>query len=242
MVRGQPDFGALAAKDVTASISDMGEVSARLGSIVTYDKRGDVVDFDNFEEPILKWAKIETGGAVYLHSVDVKSGSQSCALSTNANIGDSVFIYKYLSLLISRQLGFELAMGGDLSGLFYLNVYYYNGTDLYSPKVKIDLDEGKLYVYDGDLEDYTLVSELGGIFCGIGDNLFHNLKVVCDFETGKYIRIMFTNQEWDISSITIFNSTDASAAHAELEIGRENTDAEAKITSIEDVIWTQAEP
>ncbi|GAH95398.1 unnamed protein product, partial [marine sediment metagenome] len=41
-MRGQPDYAALAPKEIAASISDMGEVAARLGSIVTYDKRGDV--------------------------------------------------------------------------------------------------------------------------------------------------------------------------------------------------------
>ena len=55
MPRGQADFGQYAVKEVSASISDMGEVAARLGSIDIYDKRGDVVFFDNFEGAFLRW-------------------------------------------------------------------------------------------------------------------------------------------------------------------------------------------
>lgn len=242
MPRGQPDFGAYASKEVSASISDIGELAARLGAINIYDKRGDVVDFDNFEEPILKWAKTENGGSIYLHSAVVKSGSQSCALLTSAGIGDSVSIKKMLNVTPSKRIGLEFSFGTPISGLLKALPEYWDGEDYYEPAVELDLDNHLLYVYEGALYTRTLVGDVGTLYYILGGHFFYTMKLVVDFETGKFVRIMFGRYEWDISTLSIFKGPDPSAPHLEFDIYRENTDAVARLTSIDDFIFTQAEP
>ncbi|GAI49683.1 unnamed protein product, partial [marine sediment metagenome] len=61
MSRGQPDYGSSAVKEVAGTLADMGELAARLSSIVEYDRRGDVVYLDDFEEPVLKWSPLAAG-------------------------------------------------------------------------------------------------------------------------------------------------------------------------------------
>lgn len=242
MPRGQPDYGAYAAKEVTASVSDMGEVAARLGSIVTYDKRGDVVTFDDFEEPVLSWSTHEDDGAVYLSSRDVKSGSQAVELSTDRGIDNYAWIRKSFSVLPSKRLGFEVSFGGQMAGWLFIDVYYYDGAHQYNATVRFD-EAGNIYVWDGDLGDYTLVAALGPLHFGLGTNFFHTMKVVVNFETGKYSRLMFSNQEWDISTISVKVDDALITPYLYVDTGRINKDAVAAyVSSVDDFILTQAEP
>ncbi|KKN00279.1 hypothetical protein LCGC14_1139400 [marine sediment metagenome] len=43
MARGAPDFGAVAPRELTATVQDLGELAVRLGSPVIFDRRGTVV-------------------------------------------------------------------------------------------------------------------------------------------------------------------------------------------------------
>lgn len=242
MSRGQADYGQYAVKEVSAAVSDMGEVAARLGSIVTYDKRGDVVDFDNFEDAVLKWSVFESGGEVYPHSVDVKSGSQSVALSTEAGLGSYVELIKFIAVTASKRLGVELSFGGELVGRLDVFLLYRDGIHYYQSVVRLDMTNHLLYIYDGDLEDYILVADIGLLSYELGNHFFHTMKVVCDFVTGKYVRVLLGASEWDISTISIYRGFSADAQNFEIDIWKQNTEIGARITSIDDFVFTQAEP
>lgn len=242
MARGAPDYGAYASKEVTASISDMGEVAARLGSIDIFDKRGDVVFFDAFEEPLLSWEKVEVLGSVYLSSRDVKSRSQAVELSTNIGLDNWASIRKPFSILPSKREGFEVSFGGVLAGWLFIDVEYRDGAHLYNATARFDA-AGNLYVWDGDLADYTLVAAMGALHYGLGTHFFHTMKFVADFETGKYVRLMFSTQEWDISTISLRKTVSLVAPYLLVDVGRVNQDAlAARISSVDDFILTQAEP
>ncbi|GAI56753.1 unnamed protein product, partial [marine sediment metagenome] len=55
MAHGQPDFGMYQIAKTIYRLADMGELAVRLGSIVTHDRRGDVIWMDNFDSGIAKW-------------------------------------------------------------------------------------------------------------------------------------------------------------------------------------------
>lgn len=242
MARGAPDYGAYASKEVTASISDMGEVAARLGSIDIFDKRGDVVYFDAFEEPVLSWGVSEINASVYLSSRDVKSRSQAVELNTDAGIDNWASINKSFSILPSKRLGVEVSFGGVLAGWLFLDAFYHDGITEYHARARFDA-AGNIYVWDGDLGDYTLVAAMGVLHYGLGTHFFHTMKLVADFETGKYVRLMFSTQEWDISAINLFRIGALVAPYLEVDTGRVNQDAAAfRISSVDDFILTQAEP
>lgn len=242
MPRGQPDFGVYASKEVSASISDMGEVAARLGSIVIYDKRGDVAFFDAFEEPVLTWAKTEDDASVYHSSRDVKSGSQAVELDTDGGIEDWGSIQKSFSILPSKRLGFEVSFGGATAGWLFIDVYYYDGKYLYRARARFD-ESGNLEVWDKDLADFTLVAAMGVLHGGLGLNFFYTMKLVADFETGKYVRLMFSTYEWDISTISLYKDDAPVSPYLYVDIGRYNKTAGTfRTSSVDDFILTQAEP
>lgn len=241
-MRGQPDYGMYAPKEVTASISDMGEVAARLGSIVTYDKRGDVVVFDNLEDPVLKWLPVAGAGTVQLSSQDVHSGSQALLLTTTAGIGDYISATKRVNVTRSKRVGLEISFGSVLAGYLWQKILFSDITGRYYAEVWIDFDNRLLYVWDGILLDYVLVGATGMFAFGMGYHFFYTTKVVLDFTTGKYVRILLGNNEWDISTIPTQPIPGAFAPNLLVEVGRENTDAFVRTTALDDFVYTQAEP
>ncbi|GAJ22875.1 unnamed protein product, partial [marine sediment metagenome] len=90
MPRGQPDYGGHAAKEITGSLSDMAELATRLGSIVTFDRRGDVAFLDDYESGIEKWVESHAEGTewgtVGLSARAAESGSFSTKLVTKGTV------------------------------------------------------------------------------------------------------------------------------------------------------------
>ncbi|GAH46800.1 unnamed protein product, partial [marine sediment metagenome] len=199
------DFGALAVKDVTASISDMGEVAARLGSIVTYDKRGDVVDFDNFEEPILKWEVnpfVDAYGR--LDSTHAKSGSQSMKLHTANRANAKVEIHRSFAILKAKKLGIEISFSlSNRNCDLWFYFWYNSGERAYDARLKFDPNSKKLYVWDEVGADWVEVADTWGVT--VSGYFFHTIKLVVDFDNALYKRLLFDNEEYDISSRTVYN-------------------------------------
>lgn len=241
-MRGQADYGALAPKETTAGVSDMGEVAARLGSIVTYDKRGDVIDFDNFEEPVLKWSRLlfGAGSAIYLDSESVKSGSQVVKLCTGDISGAYALLEKYSSILPSKRLGIEVSFQnlGACQDLFIWFVYY-SGTAVGDSGLKVSASEGKVYIYD---ENADLKEVITGAFFSSYYHSFDTLKLVVDFTTGYYVRLLFNNTEYDLSAeaFSLLPSLLSPLLLTQIQIS--NLDTTGGFVWVDDVIWTQAEP
>ena len=241
-MRGQADYGALAAKETTAAVSDMGEVAARLGSIVTYDKRGDVVDFDSCEDAVLRWAVYPGTVNDYarLDSTSVKSGSQAIRLHSDNVSGAGVTITRGIPVLASKRLGFEVSFSRLSTGVnLQLLIYYFTGVKYYLAALKLDNFIRKLYVWN-IAGGWTEVADSGYLF--EMNFLFSTVKLVADFEALLYQRLLFNPYEHDISSIPLYSFLNTAAPHIMMHISLNNLDAAGGDVWIEDIVWTQAEP
>jgi hypothetical protein len=241
-MRGQADYGALAPKETSASVSDMGEIAARLGSIVIYDKRGDVVDFDNFEEPIEKWYVLPSGvnGWAILTSDNAKSGCQSVNLAGGSDIGDYCRMYKSYAVLSSKSLGIEISYS-NLSAYcdLYMDLFWYDGINYYRASCKLDPSTGKLYV----LDDTNSWVEIGTVVPSQGTSwFFHTFKLVANFDTHYYKRIMYNNVEYDISTIALYHYADTTVAQIFARLEMKVRASGGGSVYLDDFIFTQVEP
>jgi len=241
-MRGQPDFGALAAKEVTASISDMGEVAARLGSIVIYDKRGDVVVFDTFEDPVFKWSVARSHAACYarLDNTHVKSGGQAALLYVTNIAGAVIAVEKTLSLVASKQLGIEISWHGEFD-VNHLRFYIYRNTPTHSTVAEVFLDSitNKIYVYVSPTEYYEVAS--------IPDwhpysQEFRTLKLVLDFNALKYKRLLIDLDEYDLSDVSIYSVGLVGTPYINIGFEQITPGGVARSIWVDDFILTQAEP
>ena len=67
---GLPDYGMYAALENMGNLVDYGELATRLGSIVSFNREGNVIFWDDFEKTPIKWLNLTGGirGRLSLHT------------------------------------------------------------------------------------------------------------------------------------------------------------------------------
>lgn len=242
MPRGQPDFGMYAQKTVGATLADMAELVARLDSIVTYDRRGDVVFLEDFEAPLLSWAPNVVDPDAYIRhdSTYVKGGAQALKIHTTNTASEEKRAIKSLSLLGSKRLGLEASFSNlDANCAVVLRIWYRDGTHRWEAALKYDPIAKILYVQD---DSPAWVEVAAGLSVVAIYHFYYTLKLVADFETTKYVRLLFANVEYDISTISLYDLGGPVDARTEFILALLNRNATGGDIWYDNVIGTQNEP
>jgi hypothetical protein len=210
MAHGSPDYGPLQPKTTTYSSQDMAELAVRLGSIVSFDRRGDVVWMDDFEDNINRWylTGLGTGSDIALSTTRAHQGAKSAALTPGNAVDDWACISKSTGAVIPSKIGFSIATTiTDEIDHYIIEIEYYDGTKDHIAKLRYDRIN-KTLAYFSSAETYTTFAE--GIKLKEYPALFYNLKLVIDVNSREYVRVLTDTVEYDLSGIgyTTYNSTD----------------------------------
>ncbi|MBA7572235.1 hypothetical protein ES708_14011 [subsurface metagenome] len=205
MAHGQPDFGAYAAKETVGSLADIGELAARLGSIVTYDRRGDVVFLDSFESGLSAWYTdfSGAGGGVTQSPDHARNGMFSTRMVCGSNLLREAYLWKYLPYPIAGNLGveFSFTMHDELE-LLDLTIETIDDVKTLWAQLRYDQDAKVLkYRSTGgawkELQTALTLLEF--------DDMFHTLKVVIDYKNGNFVRALLDERSWDMSTFPIWS-------------------------------------
>jgi hypothetical protein len=242
MVRGQPDFGASSPKTAGAGLSDIGELAARLGSIVTWDRRGDVEYLDDFESPTIKWYLMEAGTASVgeLSPTTSRSGSQSLKCTVGVLAGNLVGIVRYFPIIELQREGFELSFAViDPELKLEMMCWHYDGTTQKKAGLKIEFDDGKLYYFNsaGGWTNFATYYALDG-----GAYLFSTAKLVVDFKESKYVRLIINDTEYDLSAYATDDDPSATIPEVYVDARMIATENGTFTAYIDDFIFTGNEP
>lgn len=244
---GLPDYSAPAPvgqlpKPTTYTLSDMAELAARLGSICTYDRRGDVIWLDDFECINIRWnsATSGAGSSVSLSNAASRSGEQSVAISGGTEIDGAALIERYLQIPVLSRIGFEISFTvPKVDSYMLLRLYIFDGEMLHEMYVYYQRSSHGLYL----VEPAGVVRLLDTVSLFERSSCFHTIKLVGDYTTDKYIRCCLNNREYDISSYTIIESADTRAPQLCMEVRVENDEAGSNpCYYMDDFILTQNEP
>jgi len=240
--RGMPDYGMYAAKEVISPIADVGELAARLGSIVSYDRRGDVIWLDDFEGSVLRWRTTAsgTGAAVTLDTSRSLSGVQSVKLTTGNLTGNFASVARYLSYPRGGTVGLECAFASSNSfQRWHLYIKYADGTKEYWGELQIDAWTGTGW-YTPSAGPRMSLGLSPTLF--MRDTLFHHMKLVVDLEKLEYLRAMVDNTEVNLSGEGLYSPGTATDAWLDIEI-RLETGTDANLDGwVDDAIITINEP
>ena len=242
MAHGQPDYGMYSAKETIGSIADNAELAARLGSIVTFDRKGDVIWLDTFEGEDGKWETSAVGvGASYAQSNEkALRGSFSAKLVTGAAVGNATSMKRVLAYPILSNLGFEIAFNITNAASNYIFQLHYNtGALQWRAEIRWNVTTQVLEYLDAAGAPQTLDNVRGST----EGTLFHILKLVINSTNHTYHRLILDSNSYDMSNIAAQFAGDGAAPHFFIYFEAMNIiTAVNKDHFVDCVIATQNEP
>lgn len=238
MPHGQPDFGMYQLAETIYRLSDMGELAVRLGSIVSYDRRGDVIFMDDFEGGGQKW--FDPTAYIVVSTDYAFSGSFSCKLTPPLGTGLPRQIATLLFPSVLSKMGFEatLMLHSDvnITGIaFQHNVD--GAAHLYHIRHQI---AAQTLEYQTGTFDYTEFAN--GLLLQNGDPTWHKFKMVVNLVTNKFERLMIDAHTFDVSTLSPLVGSTGNRNSLTALIKCNRTEGGTKSFYVDNVIITQNEP
>lgn len=242
MARDLPDWGAQSAQVTVHEITDLGELAVRLGSIVSHDRRGDVVWYDEFECGLDKWevSAVGTGSAAALSTDRAHNGETSCKLTAGSDSTRRSECLHRLAIPAYSLWGFECAFNLS-SSLDYLDkiVALDDGVNLVLFVLRWDRAAGELQ-YGASGGGYTTIATIPHPLAD--DTLFHVWKLVVDLSKRTYIRAILNETEYDLADAAAAVAGTVGAVSLSVKERVTGRSGQNDIVYVDDVILTQNEP
>ena len=208
MPHGSPDWWGNIPSETVHGGLDTGELAVRLGSIVTFDRQGNVVWMDNFEGGLGPWMWGGGGdnNAVYLDAGCTMYGSLAALLHPGEEDDGDSWVQRILPYPVLGGLGFEIAFVPETNlKRIALSLLLYDGSDKYLYEARYDHVNGQVQVQTPG-PNYPVVGSPG-----VQAVSYHNhcvMKLVLDCLTGMYARVLFNNHVYDASAHAVYVDTD----------------------------------
>ena len=195
----------------------IGELAARLGSPVTWDRRGQVVQATTFEEGFSHAAKGASGSGttVSLDPSVWQFGGYSCHLHTGSVASAQASVTTYTDFSPSSRLGFEVVYSWVPKPAylyFYLRVW--DGTNEYRAQLRYNRAAGTIE-YLNSSSGYSTVVSFGQPEVA---QVFYSIKGVIDTATKKWVRILVNGTEYDWSTHDLWYTSSSGNKYASLMV------------------------
>ncbi len=224
--RGYWDWGYPQAPIAAVLEQDLGELAARLGSPVFYDRQGQVVLMDSFEDGIAPWrASLDgAGAAAALSAVTSRHGRYSFALTAGSDAGLNVSVTRFVAPLQDSPIGIEASFTLNEDGTttepttqsFTLHLEVFDGVTQKRGALRLVLPSGQAQILDEN-----------GVYIDVGDTVlyyanskvWHTMKYVLDLDAGEYSRARINNVAIPVASNAIRTPASAQrpSVHTSLE-------------------------
>jgi len=248
MSHGFPDYGIGAPDKTIYSTLDVGELAARLGSIVTFDRAGNVIFMEDFESGLNKWWMALSGGggdAIVLTNEKARSGAISCKVTTGAVAGNREQLSHYTAVPVPSKVGIEVSftLGPPEIESIEMQILSDDGTNLKWARFRL------IRAGVGSSVQTLQYRSSGGVYVTFGTvklypsvNYFVPAKLVIDLVNNTYVRFVIANYSFDLSASPIaVGPSFLTPGTTSFDIFVENRAAGNHSLYLDDVIITQNE-
>lgn len=242
MVHTLPDYTTKYRMATIFGQIDSGELAARLGALSTKDRRGNLVWFDDFEGTPENWVKSWNAGTPTIVKSTTRShrGSQSFKIVSGAADNNWAGIEKEFPIPSTSKYGLEFYfwIADDAAQvLFYFDGF--DGANMYRGVVKFLTADTSLHY----LTSAAAWVELGsGYRIHADDEIWQNLKIVVDWTTKEYVRVIFNGDVFPLPGVAMYTASAATTdKHLHNLINITALEDAAKTMYVDDFIFTQNE-
>jgi len=201
MPHGTPDFQQTSGVNTVYQLTDMAELAARLGSIVSFERRGDVFFLEDFEHGAGRFSFHGNGAgyAGYLSLNSSKSKHFSARLVSGSNGDHNAYIYTNSGLPSISKVGFEVSFaGGSVLEVLEMTIEPCDGSVQMFGIIKYDYSTKKLYYYD---EDDAWIEFASGISMPVSGIMYNTAKLVVDVAKREYVRFVLNATTYPLLGI-----------------------------------------
>lgn len=188
------------------------ELAARLGSPITFDRRGTVFAMDSFEDSPLKWPVTNyvtgggTGHSATLSNTNAYSNGGCVKIVAPNVVNDGLFVSRYFGGLALNRIGIEAKIMplSAVTDSAILHMQIHTGSRALYSAVRLNNTGHGGLSYQSDVNKYlpTHYTTFDDTFT-ISNGVYYPLKFVVDVENEKYVRCMFCGVEIDMSDYTV---------------------------------------
>jgi hypothetical protein len=232
------------------TLSDLGELAVRLGSIDSFDRRGNVLWFDDFENGLNKWHSTSPHtGKTELRTTTARNGALSLYMETYPSSEATRSITRYLPYPVLSRVGLECSFAalGDLgadtagNGRVIQEIRFFDGSKCYTfSSYYHGGDRYEIVIVDKDAGDVVLRTKR--FFHDGGYTTFDTFKLVADLPNKKYARLLVDDDVFSLGEYQPQEISDSSAPHLEIWILLTTYRNFPAWIYVDDVIVTQNEP
>jgi hypothetical protein len=236
-----PDWGGIYNSQQFYPLFDMAELAARLGSPITYDRRGSLIWHYDFTDGIGDVGPAGVlGGGVVLEADVWEHPPFCCELFTGASAISQASIERRIPIPQSLRVGFQASLrvgpGVDLASVI---LEHFDGSTRHNTWLQYKPSDATLKVLTLGSVNVTLSSAVPNLTTGY---YFAHFKVVADLSDHSLVRGLLDTNEYDLSGYTMSTQADASAPHIRGKVLLANTEAVAASLWVDSMIFTAAEP
>ena len=217
------------------------EVAARLGSKHAWDPRGRQYWYEGFESAVLQWNTAFIGASTLTRSnVTSWVGQYSAVNNIPAVLNNGMNMTKSFVRPRNYRIGLQIFFScdsADWNTIEFQNNHY-TGARRYRSDLSIDRPSGQISITTGM---FNIV--VGRLFNNRADpHFWHQIKLVCDFSTNYYQRLLFDGVEYDLTQYPLDSIVSGIAERFDVNIITRNSGAGISNIYFDEIVYSDMEP
>lgn len=218
---------------------NLSELSARLGSLTNWDRTGNLIWFEDWENNVITWSQSTAGvgSALSIGTTERYTGTYSLTMLATAGIGNYAKINRGVDVPPDGKIGLEVAFQPSMQNHYFnVGIDVDNGINRYKGAISYDSSDGSVDYWNsgGTWTKLAGTKRISPQF-----HSFSHFKMIIDNTTGKYVRAKLGSKEWDMSDIAMQSLATQLYQLCLLTIKHENNNAGfSAIAHLDNVIYT----
>lgn len=201
MARGAPDDSNVKVGTDLYRLDDLAELAVRLGSIVRYNRAGNVLMVDGFESGLNGWDLnlSGVGSAITLDTHVAYQGEMCVRVQSGTGANPYAGVHKYLPPITPCRVGAQVCFSFTPETVQLLfEMTYAIGLVRYGFGVIYDHDALELQYWSAPGVRTAFASD---VYLYPAANVWHECKMIIDLETGEHVRCYLDNTAYDMTGL-----------------------------------------